>query len=138
MANTARKGEYAVKSIEGKENISGKIRAYGQGLLASMLVTGILLVLLSLGLYQFRWGDRLLQIGIWLVYGLSALAGGFWVGKKLRNRRFLWGMLLGLLYFGLLLLVSSAVGEGFQGGGREILTACAICLAGGMAGGMIS
>lgn len=127
-----------MKSIEGKENISGKIRAYVQGMLASILVTGLLFVLFGLGLYQFRWGDSILQAGIWGIYGLSSLAGGFWVGKRLRNRRFLWGMLLGLLYFVLLLLVSGMMGEGFPEDGKELLTACVICLAGGMAGGMIS
>ena len=111
---------------------------YGQGLAVSALVTGILLALLGWGLYQFRWGEEVLEAGIWALYGLSALAGGFWVGKRQRTRRFLWGMGMGLLYFLLLSAVSGAAGSLGTGGLGEAAAACGLCLAGGMLGGMVS
>ncbi len=115
-----------------------KIKAYGTGLAASAAASGILLLLLSWGMYQFRWGNTVLQAGIWASYGLSSLAGGLLVGKKLRNRRFFWGMLMGLLYFFLLLAASCVIHGGVKGGLAEVGAACGICLAGGMLGGMLS
>ena len=115
-----------------------KMKAYGQGLLVGAVVTAVLILLLSLGLYQFRWGESTLQIGIWVIYALSALVGGMVVGKKLRNRRFVWGAAYGLLYFALLFLISGATSGGWNASFRELAMACGICLGGGMLGGMIS
>lgn len=115
-----------------------KMKAYGQGLLVGALMTAILIFALSFGLYQFHWSDSTLQIGIWIVYGLASLIGGMVVGKKLRNRRFVWGLAYGLLYFVVLFLISGATSGGWNGNFREMAIACGICLGGGMLGGMIS
>ena len=121
-----------------REEDNMKVKVYGLGILVSGLVTGILLLLLSWGLYQFRWSNSVLQMGVWAVYGLSSLAGGFLVGKKLRSRRFLWGMLMGVVYFLILFVISGATTGGWSGNLAEMAAACGICLAGGMLGGMLS
>ena len=105
----------ALYIIEGKGDFFMKVKAYGQGLLVGALVTAALIFALSFGLYQFQWSDSTLQIGIWVVYALAALAGGMVVGKKLRNRRFVWGLAYGLLYFVVLFLISGATTGGWNG-----------------------
>lgn len=48
------------------------------------------------------------------------------------------GLAVGILYFGLLLLISFGIYRTLQGNGTNILTSFLLCAAGGMAGGMIS
>ncbi|MCD8337788.1 MAG: TIGR04086 family membrane protein, partial [Lachnospiraceae bacterium] len=50
------------------------------------------------------------EIGILVIYVLSCFIGGWYCGRKAGQRKFLWGLLTGILYF-LLLLVVSALGE---------------------------
>ncbi len=60
------------------------------------------------------------------------------MGKLAKVRRFLWGIVLGILYFALLLLVTVGIYRTFHGSSTEILVTFALCAGGGMAGGVIS
>ena len=75
-------------------------------LVLSALLSGLLLLLLSFLLYKLRFSGEYASAGVFAVYGLSCLAGGFFAGKQLKTRRFIWGGLCGLLYFALLLALS--------------------------------
>ena len=70
-----------------------------KALLVSYLLTGGLLLLLAGLLYRFRLDEGKIQIGIILIYIFSCFAGGFLSGKMMKSRKFLWGVLLGLLLF---------------------------------------
>ena len=87
-----------------------------KALLVSYLLTGGLLLLLAGLLYRFRLDEGKIQIGIILIYIVSCFAGGFLAGKMMKSRKFLWGVLLGLLYFLIMTLVSLAVNRGLQDG----------------------
>jgi putative membrane protein (TIGR04086 family) len=63
---------------------------------------------------------------------------GFMTGKKIRNRRFLWGLLEGCAYFLVLAAVSFAVGQGKTGIDTSFFTTLVLCAGGGMLGGMLS
>ena len=108
-----------------------------KALLASYLVTTLLLLALSFLLYRFDLGEQKVKAGILLIYVLSTFAGGFIIGKLTRVRRFVWGLVLGVLYFILLLLISAGVYRTVQGGADTML-AFALSAAGGMTGGMVS
>ena len=88
-----------------------------KSLLAAYVVTGILLMILAMALYKFELTEEAVTAGI---------------------RRFLWGIVLGILYFALLLLITWGIYRTFHGSGTEILMTFALCAGGGMAGGMIS
>ena len=107
-----------------------------KALLVSYLLTGGLLLLLAGLLYRFRLDEGKIQIGIILIYIVSCFAGGFLAGKMMKSRKFLWGVLLGLLYFLIMTLVSLAVNRGLQDGTTSYLTAFLLCMGGGMLGGM--
>ena len=92
-----------------------------KALLAAYVVTGILLIILALALYKFELNE-----------------GAVTAGKLAKVRRFLWGIVLGILYFALLLLVTVGIYRTFHGSSTEILVTFALCAGGGMAGGMIS
>ena len=114
--------------------IMGMVKA----LLAAYVVTGILLIILALALYKFELNEGAVTAGVTAVYLISTFTGGLVVGKLAKVRRFLWGIVLGILYFALLLLVTVGIYRTFHGSSTEILVTFALCAGGGMAGGMIS
>lgn len=107
-----------------------------KALLVSYLLTGGLLLLLAGLLYRFRLDEGKIQIGIILIYIVSCFAGGFLAGEMMKSRKFLWGVLLGLLYFLIMTLVSLAVNRGLQDGTTSYFTTFLLCMGGGMLGGM--
>ena len=60
------------------------------------------------------------------------------MGKLTGNRKFLWGLLAGCLYFVLLVLISLGVYHSFQSEMSGMLTTFLLCAGGGMLGGMIA
>lgn len=109
-----------------------------KALLFSYVVTGISLLLLSVLLYKFEWNEHFVSAAIVAVYVLSTVVGGIVIGKLVRTRRFFWGLLLGNLYFILLLVITIILYRSLSGNGLNMLTAWILCTGGGMTGGMIS
>ena len=109
-----------------------------KALMAAYVVTGLLLLLLTLLVYKMEFSEEKVTAGITAIYVLSTFVGGLVIGKLSKMRKFLWGLAVGILYFGLLLLISFGIYRTLQGNGTNILTSFLLCAAGGMAGGMIS
>ena len=109
-----------------------------KALLAAYVVTGLLLLAIAGFLYRFQWDEGKVQIGIILTYILSCFIGGFLAGKMMKSRKFLWGVLLGLLYFRVMTLVSVAVNREVQSSSSGMITSFLLCMGGGMLGGMLS
>lgn len=109
-----------------------------KALLASYIVTGILLFIVTFFLYKFEWDEQMVTAGIIAIYVISTFAGGFIMGKLKETRKFLWGLVIGFLYFVLLFLISFAVYRSFDGNGTNVITTLLLCMGGGMLGGMIA
>ena len=109
-----------------------------KALLASYIVTGILLFIVTFFLYKFEWDEQMVTAGIIAIYVISTFAGGFIMGKLKGTRKFLWGLIMGILYFLLLFLISFGVYRSFDGNGTNVLTTLLLCMGGGMLGGMIA
>ena len=110
-----------------------KLQATLKTLLISYILTGILLVVLAFALYKFRLKEGQIRIGVNAVYIITCLVGGLIMGKSIRQRRFFWGLTLGLVYFLVLLAVSFLLNKGLNGTMNQILTTMAICAASGCA-----
>lgn len=109
-----------------------------KSLLCAYIISGILLLLLAFLLYKLNLDEGKVAAGIIMIYVVSTFVGGFIVGKLSGVRKFLWGLTCGILYFGLLLLVSLAIYRSLQGNGANVLTTFLLCAGGGMLGGMVS
>ncbi len=109
-----------------------------KSLLCAYIISGILLLLLAFLLYKFNLDEGKVAAGIIMIYVVSTFAGGFIIGKLSGIRKFLWGLTCGILYFGLLLLVSVGLYRSLQGNGANVLTTFLLCAGGGMLGGMVS
>ena len=107
-------------------------------LLFSYILTGILLAVLAFLLYRLRLGEQAVAIAIIVIYVAATLFGGFVAGKRLKSRKFLWGLLVGAAYFVVLTLISLAAGKGAIQLGNTFVTTLVLCAGGGMLGGMLS
>lgn len=108
-----------------------------KSLLAAYVTSCVILFFISYLLFQFDLAEQIVNIGIMLTYIASSFVGGFVMGKQVKTRRFLWGALTGILYFTFLVLISVGI---YRTSiiGIEKVEILAFCLAGGMAGGMLS
>ena len=109
-----------------------------KSLLASYIVTGLLLLLLSFFVYKFEIGEELVTASIVAIYVISTFIGGFILGKLTQVRKFIWGMAIGALYFALLFAISYGVYREFQTNGLNVITTIILCIGGGTLGGMLS
>lgn len=109
-----------------------------KSILASYIVTAVLLMALALLLYKFELEEQTVSAGIVAIYVLSTLIGGLIIGKIARTRRFVWGISLGMSYFLLLLLITLGIYRGINTGITNLVTTGILCMGGGMTGGMLS
>lgn len=121
-----------------KSEKSEKVMWVLKSLLASYIVTGLLLLLLTFLLYQFDLDEQKVTAGIIVTYVVSTFVGGFIIGKLTRTKKFIWGLIIGVVYFLLLFLISLGVYREFNSNGMNMITTILLCLGGGMLGGMLS
>lgn len=107
-------------------------------LMASYLITGILLVMIAFFLYHMQLGEQVVDIAIIVVYVLSSLVSGFLYAKGAKSKRFIWGTLAGLVYFLIICLISMVMEpQQFDVMSTSCLTTFFICAGSGMLGGML-
>ena len=117
---------------------SPKIMWMIKALLASYIMPGILLLMLTFFMYKFELNEKIVSAAIVGIYVVSTLVGGIIIGKLTKEKCYLWGMVLGILYFVLLLLITLGVYRTLNGDSVSIVTSLILCAGGGMTGGMIS
>lgn len=111
---------------------------FGLAVLGAWLVTGLLLLLLSFLIYRLAIPENMIAIGILLIYVAGNLFGGFVAGKGVFGKHYLAGMIVGGIYFLLLLLLSLLVNHTIRDFGGNFFTTLAICIGSGTLGGMFS
>ncbi len=109
-----------------------------KSLLFSYILTAICLLIMAFLLYKFGLTEKVVSIAIIVIYVAATFFAGFVTGRKMQNRKFLWGLLMGGLYFLVLLAVSLMVNGNVGDLGNSFLTTMVLCAGGGMLGGMLS
>lgn len=107
-------------------------------LLISFCITAVGVGILALLLFKLQLSLQVVSVVVIILYILSTGAAGFLAGKKMEVHRFLWGLLMGVAYY-LVLLVASYIyhGEGTVVA-QSFFTTFLLCAGGGMLGGMLS
>lgn len=121
-----------------KLTFSSRLTFILKSLLISYLLTAGLLLLLALFLYKFSLTEKIVSLCITGIYILVTFLAGFLAGKREGARKFLWGLLMGCLYFIILTLVSLIVNHGMGDLSSGFFTTLVLCAASGMLGGMLS
>lgn len=119
-------------------SISRKFGTVIKGLIISYAVTGVLLAILAFLVYQFKLTENITDLAIIAIYVVVTFLGAFFVGKKVKEQKFLWGFLLGFLYIVIISFVAIALGNIFSITSNASLTTAALCIGGGLLGGMLS
>ncbi|MBR5127663.1 MAG: TIGR04086 family membrane protein [Roseburia sp.] len=128
--------------IKARNEKKSPAMALGMALAMMYVVSGVLLLALSALLYNFELSEATVKIGVVAIYILSGFVGGFLMGRQMQDKKYLWGIVVGVIYFALLfvlsLLMKVGAGEELTMEFVRILTTLLLCAVSGMAGGMIS
>lgn len=142
-ASMERTGRMGTRNRE--DGTGGKSMKSGEGvifmlkcLLVSYVLTAGLLLLLALMLYRFGLKENIVNICIIAIYVIVTFLSGMMAGKRAGSRRFLWGLVMGVLYFVVLAAVSLAVNRSLQDVANNFVTVFLLCAGSGMLGGMVS
>ncbi len=109
-----------------------------EALVFSYIITGLLLLLISFLMLKLDLSSAVISGGINFAYILSAFTGGFFIGKKTEQKKFIWGLVVGILYFVILMLVSLMMNRVSPLPMGSLFTVFIITGLSGMLGGMIS
>lgn len=115
-----------------------KMLAIIKGLLFSFIITALILLLLSFLMLKLDLSGVVFSGGINFAYIVSTFIGGFFVGKKTEQKKFLWGLVMGICYFIIWLLVSLMMNRVSPLPLGSMFTVFIICGLSGMLGGMMS
>lgn len=110
----------------------------GRSVLAAYLISFLLLLLLTVVVYQMQLEDSFMKGGVYVIYLAAGFTGGFLTGKQIGSKRLLWGIITGVLYCIIWLLPALFQGQTVT----DILSLfpmlAGLCIAGGALGGIIS
>lgn len=121
-----------------KKDVGRKVMWVLKSLLASYIVTGILLLVLTFLVYKFQLDEQTVVGCIVAIYVFATFTGGLIIGKLTGTRKFLWGMGVGAIYVLLLFLISYGVYREFNTNGLSTVSSVILCVGGGTLGGMLA
>ena len=117
---------------------SGKALLIVKALLVTYIITALLLLLLALVMYKIDPPGAVISVGLVLVYIISSFVGGYIIGNAKKEKRFMWGIGMGVAYFLIIFIVSLIFGKDVFGSVGSIISILCMCGLGGMLGGMVS
>ena len=96
--------------------------------------------LAALAALMFKMGlsEPIVDGCIAAVYIFSCFLGGFFMGRIQKNRKFLWGMVIGCLYYGILFATALLLKQSDTAVSGKAFSSAVLCIASGMLGGMLS
>ena len=107
-------------------------------LLFMYFLTALFLVGLTFLLMKMQLTEQSVNLGIIIIYVVVGFVGGFIAGKRMKTKKFFWGMILGITYFFVLVAGSFFFHKGIGMVTEKIITTMILCMASGMIGGMVS
>ena len=122
-----------------EKEITGGLQAmhFVKAFVMSALITAVLLLICAFLLLNTELPEQTLGIILAAVDALAVFTGGVYLGKKAGHQKFLWGLIFGILYFMVYLLLSFLIG-GPKLQMQSVLKSLLVMAAGGMIGGMVS
>lgn len=111
------------------------LKEMAKALGVSLLITMLFLVMIAFIMLKSGLGEEIVSKIMIAGYILAPAAGGFLMGKKRKVNRFLWGLLIGVVYYFIYMAIAVCTQD--VPFGDILWVAVPVCL-GGMAGGMLS
>ena len=107
-------------------------------LLIGFIITCVGVVILAFCLFLFPISEEMVEGGVLIIYMVSCYTAGLIIGKKQKNKRFLWGMCIGIMYYSLLNLTAYFVIGSSQSIIADVITTLLVCCISATIGGMLS
>lgn len=101
-------------------------------------ITAVLLFITAFLLFKLEISDGRVVIGIVVTYFFSCFTGGCIYGKVKEKNKYLYGIIIGMIYFLILLLISLIFSDNVNVISVKMLYSALTCVLGGMIGGMFS
>ena len=92
-----------LRARDAKENPA---KVLAMVLFIMFIISALLLLFLALLLYRLELSEAVVKVAVIVIYIITGLTGGILMGKKIRDKKFLWGFVAGTVYFGILFAVS--------------------------------
>lgn len=105
-------------------------------LLFMYILTGLMLFLLAFMMYKMDLSSNQINLGIIIIMISSTFIGGLLAAKSFREKKFMYGALIGLLYFLILTIISSTIQKNLKLA-DDALSMFIMCLGSGTLGGML-
>lgn len=121
-----------------KNSTHSKPFILARSLIVSYILTGILLLGLAFLMYKCALTDKQVTLGVNSIYMVACLLGGLLCAKACGNKRLVWGVIAGLLYFIILFGLSLLFHRQVQQGMSHFFLVLALCAVGGALGGVVS
>lgn len=113
--------------------------ALGLSLAVAIVTTVLLLLLVTVLVYNTNISGTVSGILMVVIYVLAPFSGAFALGKMVKKKRFLWGLLLAGLYFIIFIVVSRVTASPEHlPRVRDYIEVLLAVLPGGILGGMFS
>ena len=119
-------------------SVGKKFSVMIRGLIISYAVTGVLLATLAFVVYKLKLTESVTDLAIIAIYVMVTFLGAFIVGKRVREHKFVWGLLLGVLYIAIITLAGVLISHTFHVPDTANITTAVLCIGGGLLGGMLS
>ena len=110
----------------------------GKAIVFSVIFTIFVLLILALLMFKADLSLETTEKLMLVCYIGAPFLGAFYLGKKVVQKRFLWGLLVGICYFGVFLLLGLGLGEMDIVDWVAELRIFFMSILGGLLGGMIS
>ena len=119
-------------------SIGKKIGVVIRGLIVAYAVTGLLLAILAFAVFKLHLTESVTNLAIIAIYVIVTFLGAFVVGKRVKEKKFLWGFILGVLYIAIITAAAFAIAHTFRVPNTADITTVLLCVGGGLVGGMLS
>lgn len=106
-------------------------------LLVDIVISAVMALIIAFVMLQSGMKDETVKIYAVVIYAVSAFVGGVVAGKEMRVKKYIWGMISGLIYFGLIFIISAIISKKTGMDGNVVKCLVASVFGGGL-GGMIS
>ena len=116
----------------------GGFKSIGKILMLMFAATAVLLFVLAFLVQRLGWQEGAISIGISVVYSLVCFLGGFLMGKVQRSKKFIWGILISLMYILVMLILTMLIKQEFTAAASGFAASLFLCAGSGMLGGMVS
>lgn len=114
--------------------VAGLVRSF----ILAVILTGVFLFIQAFLIFKMELPEKLSAFLLAGTYVFANLIAGWRLGKRVEHRKFLWGMLLGLVYFFVLFLLSFLQNGFTIPDTQKAILVFFLCVGGGTFGGMIS